>query len=83
MTSKRSKKKQVAAGVRSLRQKPGWDPSRRPNTQLDPLQELGNTERTGKAYEEAAQCPQCEKARRAAKDSTQLCDAHLAEALGI
>ncbi len=83
--SERSRKRTVAAGLRRLQQKPGWNPaagSDRPDAATQ-LRDLGDATRRERTYDGAADCADCGKERAATGDETALCEAHLADAMGL
>ena len=82
--SNRQKKKTVAAGVRELRNKPGWDPTAlQKASPKEALRDLAQAERTATAYSEENTCQACEAAREKSSDETALCETHLAKLMGF
>ena len=82
--SKRARDKQIRAGVRALRNKPGWDPSAiQKKTPAEQLRELEQSERTEDSYREAAACEACRDEQQKTGDETALCPKHLSEAMGL
>ena len=83
-TSNREKKRGIQAGVRALKQKPGWDPSTHQRTSPEEhLRDMSTSMKTNRAYTEADTCAECEDARKQDGDTTALCSTHLAEAMGL
>jgi hypothetical protein len=84
VTSRREQKRIAHRGAEALRSKAGWDP--RTWTAPDPAERsrlLFQDARTGTAYEAAAACDACAKAREASGDPEALCERHLSEAMGL
>ncbi len=88
MGSNRERKRVVAAGVRELLSRPGWDPGkfRAGTTGIDPAGAMADElrkERAGIVYGAADECPDCMKARESSGDETALCERHMREAMGL
>ncbi|MBM4394987.1 MAG: hypothetical protein FJ087_04780 [Deltaproteobacteria bacterium] len=82
--SRRQRKRVTAAGVRRLAGLAEWDPAATPRVSAgERAREVFQSERSGRAYEVAEKCAACAAARRATGDPTALCEAHLAEAMGL
>lgn len=82
--SNRQKRKRVAAGVRALKSRPGWDPANHVSeTPQDALARLDQESRSERVYGEGDACDACAEARGASGDDSALCDAHLAAAMGF
>ena len=82
--SKRERDKQIRAGVRALRKKPGWDPTAvRNESPVEQLRELEQSERTEDSYRDAAACEACREEQQKTGDETALCPKHLSEAMGL
>jgi|GEM_PF-811601 len=82
--SKRQKKKIVEAGLRELKNKPGWDiEAFRSASPEDALRELEQTFRGNRAFSQSAECEDCLKIRTQSGDDTALCETHLAAAMGF
>ena len=84
LPSNRDKKRTVAAGLRLLKNKPGWDPAatRRPDPE-ERLKALGDTTRRARTYQGTQTCAACAEERTQTADETALCEAHLMEAMGL
>lgn len=82
--SNREKKKTIAAGLAKLRSKPGWDPTAlQKDDPEDALRDLGQSERTEKAYSAENTCDACNVAKEKSSDDTALCEAHFAQLMGF
>lgn len=82
--SKRHKKRIVEAGLRALKNKPGWDiEAFRSASPQDALRELEQTFRGNRALSASTQCDACSEARAETGDPTALCQTHLAAAMGF
>lgn len=84
--SNRARKRLVNEGVRRLLDTPGWNPHDRAPSDPDPAAPAREALRQGRvtrAEAAAATCPDCEAARKASGDPTDLCPRHLAEAMGL
>jgi hypothetical protein len=75
---------EVAAEVRRLKQKQGWDPARFvTETPQERLQQLDQELKDVQVYAEASGCAACDAARASSADPTALCAKHLADAMGF
>jgi hypothetical protein len=75
---------EVAAEVRKLKQRQGWDPARFVSeTPMERLQQLDQELKDEQVYAAASGCAACDAARAKVHDATALCDKHLAEAMGF
>lgn len=82
--SKRARDRQIRAGVRALRNKPGWDPTAiQKKSPAEQLRELEQSERTESSYCDAAECEACREEQQETGDETALCPKHLSEAMGF
>ena len=82
--SNREKKKTIAAGLAKLRSKPGWDPKAlQKDNPEDALRDLGQSERTEKAYSGENTCDACKVAKEKSSDDTALCEDHFAQLMGF
>jgi len=83
--SRRARKHRVNEGVNRLLQTPGWNPyvqAREDSSPAGAAREALRQARIGEAVQAAESCAECEKARAASGDPTDLCPRHLAEAMG-
>jgi hypothetical protein len=75
---------EIAAEVRRLKQKQGWDPARMVSeTPMERLQQLDQELKDEQVYAAASGCDACDVARKKSGDASALCDKHLAEAMGF
>ena len=82
--SNRDKKKTIAAGLSKLRSKPGWDPKAfQKGSPEEALRDLGQSERTQKAYSDENSCEACRTAKEKSSDDTALCEDHFAKLMGF
>jgi hypothetical protein len=73
----------IKDAARSLRAKPGWDPSKRANeTTEERLKAALIMDRSERLYGAAETCEACEEARKETRDETALCEKHFEEAMG-
>ena len=82
--SNRHKKRVVQQGLRSLKNKPGWDPEQ--FAQRDRGEDLAHLEqkmRDHRVYQEADACADCTSLRSDTGDDTALCQTHMAQAMGF
>lgn len=77
-------RRSVERAARSLRQKPGWDPSRNSRDPAeDAFERLVRQARASRVAGETTECVQCVEIRVETGDDTALCERHLAEAMGL
>lgn len=72
-------------GVRRLLDTPGWNPYLRgpAGSPTDRAVEALRQARVASAAAQASTCPDCDAARKASGDPTDLCPRHLAAAMGL
>ncbi|MFH1811988.1 MAG: hypothetical protein ABIJ09_24835 [Pseudomonadota bacterium] len=73
----------VAEHARRLRGRPGWDPAGVLAGRDDALQQQLDSLRSTQALDAAEACDDCLRERVKGSDSSALCPAHLARALGL
>ncbi|AWV88578.1 hypothetical protein [Bradymonas sediminis] len=82
--SKRQKKKIVEAGLRELKNKPGWDiEAFRSRSPQEALRDFEQDFRGNRVFAKSEQCGDCLEVREQLGDDTALCDVHLAAAMGF